>query len=68
MKNPKSETKNFRSKPEMCTKTVVFVVFVIFDWSNLLILTIGNGQLDHQESESENIFEIGLFFLFFSDF
>ena len=49
----------------MCNKTIVFVVFVIFDWSNLLKLTIGNGQLDRQESESSNKFEIGAFFLFF---
>ena len=52
----------------MCKKTIVFVVFVIFDWSNLLNLTIGNGQLDRQESESAKKFEIGSFFLFFSDF
>ena len=46
----------------MCNKTIVFVVFVIFDWSNLLHLTIGNGQLDRQESESENKIEIRSFF------
>ena len=48
--------KIFRSKPEMCNKTIVFVVFVIFDWSNLINLTTGNGQLDRQESESAKIF------------
>ena len=52
----------------MCNKTIVFVVFVIFDCSNLLNLTIGNGQLDRQESESEKKIEIGAFFLFFPDF
>ena len=52
----------------MCNKTIVLVVFVIFDWSNLINVTIGNGQLDRQESESAKIFEIRSFFLFFSEF
>ena len=49
----------------MCNKTIVFVVFMIFDWSNLLNLTIGNGQLDRQESESEKKLKSDHFFYFF---
>ena len=51
--------KFFQSKPEMCNKTIVLVVFVIFDWSNLLNSTIVNGQLDHQESKSAKKIVIG---------
>ena len=49
----------------MCNKTIVFVVFAIFDWSLILILTCGQGQLDRQEYESAKIFAIPAFFLFF---
>ena len=40
-------------------------VFAIFDWSNLLNLTIVNGQLDHQESESAKKLKLDNFFYFF---
>ena len=62
--------KIFPSKSQMCNKTslLVFVVFSIFDWSLILILTCGQGQLDREDSESAKIFAIRAFFLFFSNF
>ena len=52
----------------MCNKTIILVVFVIFDWSNLINVTIGNGQLDRQESESAKILKSDHFFYFFLNF
>ena len=68
-KNKKSETNNVSAKTRNVDQDyIVFVVFVILDWSNLLNLTIRNGQLDLQKSESAKKLKSDHLFFFFSYF
>ena len=59
------EVSNFFWASESHFKKIGKKNFVIFDWSNLFNLTIGNGQLDRQESECAKKLKSDVFNFFF---